>query len=197
MKDHLEGNESYQKAYGLICSMLNYGAYSQIYFGNNTDSLANVDSLTDEQLAEINTVSAETINRPYDKTTESLPEGIQFMGADLVLESETTLNLYFKNDSESELTFVSGEKELEQRMSGDYIQVIVKGIAAQDLGDDVELKVIADGNDAGYMIKYNPMHYCFNVLSRETTVTRTDELKRMIRALFVYNQKAIAYFRTH
>ena len=191
MKKHLEENESYQKAYGLICSMLNYGSYAQTYFGNHVESLANLDSLTDEQLSEFNAVSEESINRPYDKSTESLPQNVSFMGASLELESETELNLYFWNAGNANLTFEHKGVVLGQKMSGDYIQVTVKGIAAQNLNDDFEVKLLVDGSEECYSVRYSPMHYCYNVLSRE----RPEELKNLIKALFIYNQKAIEYFR--
>ncbi len=195
MEEHLDGNTQYQKAYDLVCSMLNLGSYSQVYFGENITELANADSLTEEQTAEISAVDAAMINHPYDASEESLPEGVRFMGSDLELESETILNLYFENTNNLNLTFETADgRQLKTKKVGDLTQVVISDIVAQDLSDDIVVKVLVDGGDDGFSMKCSPMNYCYNVLSRETTATRTEELKDLIRALFVYNQKAVAYF---
>ena len=193
MRERLD-NPEYRKAYGLVCSMLNYGTYSQVYFGNNVESPANADSKATEQINEIDSIDAQSINRPYNSSTENLPENVRFVGSDLELESETTLNLYFEKPNDIQIMFMCDECELEQKQVGDYTQVKVSGIKVQDLGKDVAVTLNVNGNSTDYMVKYSPMNYCYNVLSRETTEIRTESLKDLIRALYVYNQAAVQYF---
>lgn len=192
---HAGKNEDYAKAVELIRSMLNYGAYSQDFFLHNTDSPANMGSITMEQLEVLENVTAETIDSCYDSNTEFLPEGVSFVGASLELESETVLNLYFSKQDSMELIFKdSNGKVLPQKLIGGYVQVSVNNIAAQNLDNIFEIKLQIDGDDAVYSVSYSPMNYCYNVLSKQTTETRTDTLKNLVRALYLYNQQAKIYF---
>ena len=131
--NNTDKNEKYAKAAELVQSMLNYGAYSQTYFKYNTDKLANAGTVTAEQTADINAVQASTlVDKVYDKATAHLPDGMTFYGANLELESETTLNLYFTNTTDKELTFTDGKgKVLDQKPYGEGIQVVIPNIAAQ------------------------------------------------------------------
>ena len=196
-------NQSYADAYSLIEAMVNYGAYSQIYFNHNTDALAN-DGRTN---TDVSAVKADTINMPYDSSTENLPEGVTFAGANLVLESETVMNLYFTNTTGKALTFTTDDNvTLTQEQSGKYTKVTITDIAAQNLDEYVKVNVTVEGNDTqdapvsgdkAYTVKYSPMNYCYNTLSRETTATRTDALKDVMRALYLYNQQAKTCFATN
>ena len=190
--DHLlknkDKNEKYAKAADLVQSMLNYGAYSQTYFKYNTDKLANAGTVTAEQTADINA------NKAYDKTTAKLPDGLTFAGANLELESTTTLNLYFTNTTGQALIFTDSKGNvLEQKPYEKYTHVVISGIAAQNLDDDFTV-CISVGDSNNYSVQYSPLTYCYNVLARETTQERTDELKDLIKALYIYNAKANNYF---
>ena len=187
-------NQAYVDAIELIESMVNYGAYSQLYFNHNTDSLANED-ITD---TDVRGVTAETVNKTYDGSTNTLPDGVTLAGANLELESETVMNLYFTNTTGKALTFTtSGNVALVQEQSGEYTKVTITGIAAQYLDSDVTVNVALEGDDNAYSVKYSPMNYCYNVLARETTATRTEALKDVMRAFYLYNKEAKAYFASH
>ncbi len=184
-------NQKYVDAYSLIESMLNYGAYSQIYFDHSTNALANADITN----TDVSGVTADTINMPYDSRTENLPEGVTFAGASLILESETVMNLYFINTTDKALTLKTDDNvTLTQEQSGKYIKVTITDIAAQDLDKYVTVNITVEGDDTEYSVQYNPMNYCYNTLSRETSATRTDALKNVMRALYLYNNQAKAYF---
>ena len=186
-------NQEYAKAYALVEAMVNYGAYSQIYFDYNTNALANA-GRTDK----VNEVTAEKVNKPYDKTKNNLPEGVSLVSANLELESETVLNLLFTNTTDNELKFkTSDDVTLTQTKSGDYTKVTITNIAAQHLSEDIIVNISVDGDTASYSATYSPMNYCYSVLSKETTETRTDELKNVMRAFWLYNQQAKAYFQNN
>ena len=70
---------------------------------------------------------------------------------------------------------------------------MISGIAAQNLDDDFTV-CISVGDSNNYSVQYSPLTYCYNVLARETTQERTDELKDLIKALYIYNAKANNYF---
>lgn len=193
--NNTDKNEKYAKAAELVQSMLNYGAYSQTYFKYNTDKLANAGTVTAEQTADINAVQASTlVDKVYDKATAHLPDGMTFYGANLELESETTLNLYFTNTTDKELTFTDGKgKVLDQKPYGEGIQVVIPNIAAQNLDDDFTVNVSVGGT-TGYSVQYSPLTYCYNVLAREQDEVRTDALRALVKALYIYNTKANEYF---
>ena len=187
-------NQAYADAIKLIEAMVNYGAYSQLYFNHNTDSPANADITA----TNVRGVTAETVNKTYDGSTNTLPDGVTLAGANLELESETVMNLYFTNTTGKALTFTtSGNIALVQEQSGEYTKVTITGIAAQYLDSDVTVNIALEGDDNAYSVKYSPMNYCYNVLARETTATRTEALKDVMRAFYLYNKEAKAYFASH
>ena len=182
-------NQEYADAYALVESMVNYGAYSQIYFDYNTNALANA-GRTDN----VSTVTAEKVNKPYNSSVNNLPDGVTLEGANLELESETVLNLLFKNETSKELTFkTSDDVTLTQTMTDDGIKVTITNIAAQHLDEDVIVNVSVADDNGNYSVKYSPMNYCYSVLSND----RTDELKNVMRAFWLYNQQAKAYFQNN
>jgi len=184
-------NQEYADAYALVESMVNYGAYSQIYFNHNADALVNADITN----TDVSGVTAETVNKPYNSSVNNLPEGVSLSGANLALESETVLNLFFSNTTGKELSFTTNNNvTLTQTKSGDYTKVTITNIAAQHLDEDVIVNVSVADDNGNYSVKYSPMNYCYNVLSKETTATRTDELKNVMRAFYLYNQQAKSYF---
>ena len=184
-------NQEYAKAYALVEAMVNYGAYSQIYFDYNTNALANAD-ITNK---DVSGVTAGTVNKPYNSSVNNLPEGVSLVSANLELESETVLNLLFTNTTDNELTFkTSDDVTLTQTMTADGIKVTITNIAAQRLSEDIIVNISVDGATASYSAMYSPMNYCYSVLSKEKTATRTDELKNVMRAFWLYNAAAVSYF---
>lgn len=183
----LNNSESYSKeTIELVEAMLNYGAYSQIYFDFNVNNPAN-ENIAD---TDVKAVASEDLAK-FANTDVQSNELAALSGANLSLESETTLRLYF-NVYKDNLIFTCNGERLEQIADGEYTYVNITGITANMLDDDVKVTV-SDGT-ISYDITYNVMSYCYNVLSRDTTETRTDALKDVIRALWVYNQKANMYF---
>ena len=187
-----ESNPDYKKAAPLVSAMLNYGAYSQTYFNYNTNNPAA--EIDDATKAKIEAVNDQTINKQYDSSSAKLPDSVQFSGANLELESTTTMNLYFTTDKN--LTFTdSNGNELKQIQSGKYTQVVISGITAKDLDEDFTVNVNVNGDNTKYSVTYSPMNYCYNVLARETTAVRTDTLKSLLKTLYLYNVEANAYFK--
>ncbi len=83
------GNYS-DEAITLVKAMLNYGAYSQKYFGYNTEDLAN--DGVESDLLNI------ALYKDYSKAinnADGLPEGMDYYGTSLVLESGTVIRHYF------------------------------------------------------------------------------------------------------
>ncbi len=191
-----EENEEYEKAAPLVKAMLDYGAYSQIYFKHNTDALAN----GGKDSTNIQNVKADTINKPYDPEGTYLENAgdTTFEGATLSLRSETTLSLYFK--SSTDLNFeiildgISCEVE-KDTTAGGYQIARIRGIKAADLDKTFGLD-IDDAAETGTIrtfhgsVEYCPLTYCYNVLNGGSD---DENLQNVCRALYLYWQAAKAY----
>ena len=171
--------EQYAKAAALIKAMLNYGAYSQSYFGEGTP-------LAESYKAAVDDVSVPVVFE-YDDNAK-LPEGVTFEGATLSLKSETTLSLYFKGLAEK-TEFTCGGKTVETAKNGEYVVARIRGIKASELENDFTVKV--GESSETYNVTYNVMTYCYNVLSDDTV---DDNLKNVCKALYQYAEEAREYF---
>ena len=185
---HKEDNAEFTKAAALIEAMVNYGSYAQIYAGYNADKLAVGES---SKLKPVTDVTLDASKYTY--TPNANETKVQFAGANLSLLSTTTLRMYFKitDVDVANVTFTYGGNTLEKTQSGDYYYVELVGIPASKLDDDCVVTV-NDGTNS-FDVTYTPMAYCANVVNRETTQTRTESLKNLMKALVVYNQAADAY----
>ena len=183
--EHKNENTEFAKAAELIEAMVNYGSYAQIYAGYNTEKLAVGDAKNLKLLDDV------WITEYYEPSIYETK--VQFAGANLSLLSTTTLRMYFKItdiDAESVLIGYQGQ-ELEKTQSGDYYYVELVGIPASKLDDEFCIDV-GDGSTY-FIVTYTPMAYCTSVVHRETTETRTEDLKNLIKALVLYNRAADAY----
>ena len=160
--------------------MLNYGAYAQLYFDKDPESLANAELDDTEKL-----LGDVTITAP--DTEFDLPDGVIYEGATLSLKSETTLSLYFK--SSKTLTFSVDGKTVETANSSGYQVARIRGIPAKELKDSFTLSVTV--GESGGSVTYSPMNYCYNTLNGDT---EDENLINVIKALCLYSQAADSYF---
>ena len=169
----------YEKAAPLVKAMLNYGTYSQEYFGHNTDNPANAGlDEADKALGDVTVDhSAPVVN--------NLPDGVTFEGASLSLESETRLSLYFKNISEAPVTFKLGDNSIEPVENNGYLQINITGIKANELSNDFVVTIGDSGS-----VTYSPMNYCKTVLDGDYS----EKLNNTVKALYKYSQAADEYF---
>ncbi len=179
-------NWQYAQAEEIVKAMLNYGAYSQSYFDDETETLVN-ENLTETE-KDVSDVTAQTINKPYDKTTQNhLFEGVTFAGATVSLKSETTLSLYFQ--SEETLSFSCQGKILSTTKKDGYQIVRINGIPAKEIGNDFTVTVTSEEN-SGTVI-YSPLNYCYNVLNDNQN---SEKFQNAVKALYKYWQCADVYF---
>ncbi len=186
--------DGFAEAQDLVKAMLNYGAYSQIYFDYNTANLAN--SILSEADKDVSSVTADTLNPlPVFKNNLFLSTGggtILCEGASLSLESKTKMNLFFSGDLNN-VYFTCNGKRLSTSVESDgSVKASVDGIPAQNI-DEVYTITLYRGDYEIGSISYSPINYCYNVLSRDITPTRTAELKNVVRALCLFNQEADAF----
>ena len=174
---HTQGNAEYAKAEPLVRAMLNYGAYAQEYFGiEGTAANAGLDE-ADKELGDVNVVHSEP-------AVIDLPEGVTFEGANLSLESETRLSMYFRNTSENDVTFKLGDDTVEPVDNNGYLQINITGIKADLLSQDFKITVGDSGS-----VTYSPLNYCKIVLDGNYS----DSLKNVVKALYRYSEAADNY----
>ncbi|MCQ2416321.1 MAG: leucine-rich repeat domain-containing protein [Oscillospiraceae bacterium] len=196
-----EQNEAFAATYSLVEAMVNYGAYSQAYFNYNVENPANAGFGGDANYSGedyISVVDADMVKEVLNgKAVMKMPADISYTGSTLTLESETELNLYFKNDTDKEMKFSTDSKGvvLASTVSGQQVKLSIKGITAQNLNEfvRVEISLGDDGANEGCYIQYSPMKYCHTVLSRDVNAS----LQNVMKAFFLYNQKAKEYFRNN
>jgi hypothetical protein len=175
--DHVLKNSTDEALKDLVRKMLNYGAASQEYFDYNTDDLAN---------AGLETPNYDQI--VIDGFKAQAGQGTQLSklyAASLILKSETTLRFFFNGPITA--TYNGVELEVGQRSGLYYVDVT--GIAAADLDEEITI-TISDGVESADVI-FNPMAYCQGVSQNSDD----QELKMLVRALYLYNQAANAYFQ--
>jgi hypothetical protein len=176
--------------------MLTYGAAAQIYFDYYTENLANADlsvSLDD--------VTAETLDGYASSRSGTLTDtGLTYKGATLILESQTSIRLYFTVDEEhsiDEYTFTDGDGNrltVKQRSDwgSNWYYVVFDNIAAKELDVMKTAKVTVNGADEeAFTISYGALTYARNVLYKSTS---SSELIRLAKALYKYNAAAKTYF---
>ena len=181
----------------LVKSMLNYGTYAQTHFGYNTENLSNA-SLTADEIAAVTAVE-DTVFDTYAATGRNNTSVGSFAGSSLVLESETTLNVYFSpadGVSLENLTFTVDGKSVPavstEISETAYYMISITNIAAQDLDKAFEVTVSNGTESSSYQV--SAFSYCHDVMLQNTGTTYTNELKNALKALYLYNQTANKYF---
>ena len=189
----LTHNKSYDASVvNMVKKMLNYGAWSQKYFNYKSDDsdLANaLLSNNDKRLDNLPDGALNAYNYQGPKTIGS--SSIKFVSANLELESELVMNLYFENVPDGVVIKIDGVDEVTPTKKGDYTVVTITNISAQNLNHFYAI-VFFDGDTSFGFVNYSPINYCYNVLTRETTTVRTETLKNLITSLYWYYDAARA-----
>ena len=191
-------NQEYAAVVPLVKALLNYGSRAQTYYNHNPFHPAN-EYLKDPEDRKLPAVSPASIPQYNAATDAKLPEGLTFYGASLAIESDTGLSFYFINGTGKEVTYseaTSGIVNSKGRASGDYTFIYVPGIPAHKLGEKIHVSIHVAGDDTEYYVEYSPLNYCYNVLKRDAVGERTEALKNLLQAFYVYNQAAVHY-ETH
>ena len=168
----------YAKEQELVKAMLNYGAYSQVYFDYNADNLANsILDKADRALAEELDLSS------YEFTVSGEQEGVKYHGSALSLESETAIKLYFKVEGDaSALSVTVNGKSSKLKKNGTLYELKISDISAHLLGEMYEVKV------GGLTITYGVFSYGNIAMGTDKT-----NLKNTINAMYVYYEAAVSY----
>ena len=133
----------------LALELLNYGAAAQIYFGYNTDNLAN----TDYEMAPSNAVPESV---PGVDVTGSV-EGIRFYGTSVRFLSKTAVRFYFIADSIEGLSFTVDGTAYTPASNENGYYIEVAGINPQDM--ETELNVSVTNGSETLTVNYAPIYY--------------------------------------
>ena len=185
-------NQAYYAAAPLVKALLNYGAYSQAYFGYQTDAPAN--SILKDADKVLPTINPNSLPG-YNSSLTSMPSGVTFSIVSLSLKSETELNLTFTNTTGKALSFTTDNRNVKLSVTNSDGQTKVKitGIPAHKVNEVINLKVFLEGDPNTYYVSYSPIYYCRNQIERPLTETRPQSLKDLMAAFYLYNQAARDY----
>ena len=173
----------------LVQAMSDYGSLAQVQFNYNTGDAKPVQG-------DLDSVTAETVKAYEKKLTEGTTTGVSFSGGTLVLESTTTIKLYFmlEEGEIGDYTFKVGKKvktPTETAVGEETLWAIeIPNISAKDLDKTYTVKVTRE-DDTVLTLKYSGLSYAYSVLSGNSS---EESLVRLVKGLVLYNQAADAYF---
>lgn len=187
-------DQTYAPSVPLVKAMLNYGAYSQIYFSENgeTGTLAN-EAMTaqDKILGQVDTAALEA---EYAAKTDMEEVDFIFEGSSLSLKSETTLSLFFT--SSEPLVFSCthdelGDMTINSVKSDNYRIARIRGILPMFLGDSFLVNVRNVSSQLSGFVTFSPMYYCATVMNNDNN---PEEYRDVCMALYWYYVEAKEYF---
>ncbi|MBR2523740.1 MAG: hypothetical protein IKE53_04805 [Clostridiales bacterium] len=165
----------------IASAMLNYGAYTQSYFGYNTSTPANA-GIVD------NVPSSNPDLSSYENSVSAASGmDLSFYGSSLILKNDTRMKLYFTGGTISEVQY-SGPKTVDYTVGGNTI--IIKGITAKELSNSYTL-TITDNTGKVMTLTVNPLAYGNKVL--RMTGSGNEGLRNLIKALYLYHVEAKEY----
>ena len=174
----------------MVKAMVNYGAYAQLRFGIDTDNLVNAGYEMD--------ISGVTVNA--SKVETGVATGFTFASYDLILESETTLRLYFNvadiENYDITVAYDDGTVRVFTLVPAyddvnDRYYVDIPNIAAPLLDREYTVSVTNKTDNSQYSVTLSALCYISDVLESDAT---SEAQKNVVKALYLYNQAANTFF---
>lgn len=168
-----------EKEQPLAKAILNYGTYSQIKFGYNTDKAVYTN---DSALA---SVSKEELSSYKAVKSGTLPEGIEISGMSLVLKSNTVARIVFYTEDTTQFVFsIDGKSASPVKLDADNCYCLeVQNILANNLAENHTIKI----NDCTYTI--SALSYAASALENSDD----SALVNAAKALYLYYKAASEY----
>jgi hypothetical protein len=116
-----------------------------------------------------------------------LPEGLEYDGSSLLLETETTIRHYFKLSGDTktgDYTFTINGEPVPAVDCDTYCYVDINNISSEKLGETYKLSV----NDT-YTLEYGVFSYGYSVMAGNGS----EALQNVIAALWDYWQETVIY----
>ena len=172
-----------EKLKQLMHDLLNYGGYAQLAFNYNTDDLANK-NLKNKNVSDV----TKYMLKPYAQVVTGSEAGLTYSNSSLSLDTLTTINHNFKvadGYSVDDFDFMLNGEKLTPIKRGKNCVVCIPNIASNDLDTVYTVTV------GGIEISYSALSYAYKALASDAA---SPKLKNLVRALYLYNQSANAYF---
>lgn len=183
-----------KKALPLVKAMLNYGAYSQIYFGEDKTNLANA-ILKDDNTA---TINSEDIIKSITYSEQGLfsNKDLEYMGSSLICGSDTSLKLYFNNKNkltEKQIkdrydisTLDKNKHDYDTGVDGSIFWIKIKGIKPAELGNVYGVNLVSQ--EGSVIVETSPYVYVKKALG-----SGDSRLQNLCKAMWAYGQAAKEY----
>jgi hypothetical protein len=165
--------------------MLRYGAAAQRYFNYNENYSA--DSILPEADREVQNITSEELASYERQMNGELPEGLNYYGSSLVLNSSVSVKHYFTVDSGYSITdyeFEIDGQVVEPIRSGAYYCIYISDIDAQNYDKSYTLII-----NNSYRITYGAFSYVYSVLGEQSD----NELMQLVKALTEYGMAVDEY----
>lgn len=167
----------------LLKKLLNYGAYSQLYFAKKTDKLANT-ILTDADKA----ISYNRNLFDYKYSMFDMCDSIDYLGSSVVLQSDFAIKHYFSIDDKNALDdyniMVDGEKVIPEWVNDNVFCVVIYNIDISQLRDSY-ITEISNDNYEIVKLNYSVMSYFERALDRKND---KDDLSNLVYSVLDYEE---------
>ncbi len=179
------GRGASDKQVAFLKAMLNYGSYSQLYFGYNTTKLANA--------MWGDTVPADVDVSAYGFTKPKTDIGISYYGSSLLFKSNMIERHYFNlgeytsvEQLKNDYTFTIDNKTVDPVIKEDWCYIQVEGVSAKDLDEAYNITVTKKSDGLEISFNYSALNYVKLVLDKGGNKTT----QALMRAIYDYNSKA-------
>jgi len=182
----------YAAAAPMVNAMLNYGAYSQLYFGVRTEDLANKN--IEDRVPQVDVGEYEGI--PSSFVPDDPP--ITYYGSSLSLESKVSAIVYFKlakgvDYHNYQFRINSGAPITpDQNEAAGYISIKINDINPASLiySSSSDWFVIRISGGVDYNYAYSPLYFIQAACASDSV---SDNMKNLAKALYLYGTEAKAY----
>lgn len=175
-------------------ALLNYGAYSQIYFGVDTADLANK-KLTDNTVEK---TDSDTVIKSIQGQENGLfsNKDFEYIGSSLVCDSSTDLKLYFVNKSRLTMKQIENQYDIsvanknthgfDVGTDGNILWIKVKDLRPNELEEMYSVRILSD--DGSVIVEISPSVYIKKALLSEDV-----KLENLSKAMWMYGQAVKDY----
>lgn len=178
-------DEKYAKYKPLLKSMLNFGTASQLYFGYNTNALANR-SLSDSDKV-VKKVPDKIISK-YHAIKKIRTPGITYCGSSLIVNDEIIVRHYFMLDTDRDISnydfSIDGSRVKPVEKNGMYYVESASDTSSFFSGNEVK---VDNGHTESYF-KYSPLNYISKVYS---TGSADSKLTSFLDAMYWFRYEKV------
>ena len=196
-----------ESAVTTVKAMLNYGGYSQEYFGYNTEKLANANCKKENYNSTAESIRSGYVYTSWEKATgwnydfgnSFKPAFIRYMINDSVdfeilfyngIDALKTHTITFK-DSNGNKSYPSENVTMKGTQ---YIKVTIPKLHARELCDNIQVWVYDNGTAVG-SFTISPKNYMYQVINGDL---RSDvPLQFLMASLYDYYKESKAYYDQH